>query len=338
MAVYTVLERKEIADLIKPFGIGSLLEFQGVSDGIENTSYFISTDHSHVFSDALSEPVQHYVLTVFEELTVTELPFYIELTTALHRARLPVPCPLTDSNGLAIQLIAGKPALLFPKVRGNHPVSASLKQCHAIGETLARIHLLSQQLPLHHSSNRDSAWLIGTARKVSTFVQIEDQLVIQEQLRDLCALLEQDPPLPKGIIHNDLFRDNTLFVDARLNGIIDFYNACSGYFLQDLAITVNDWCSAANGSLDAARYNSLLRAYAAVRPFTAAEQTHWNTFLRICACRFWLSRLLALHFPQSKHREGCLMPRKDPNQYKTLLLQRRNCRHFLPEIADQTAL
>ena len=60
-------------------------------------------------------------------------------------------------------------------------------------------------------------------------------------------------PLPRANLHADLFRDNVLFDGPHLAGLIDFYNACSGWMLYDLAITLNDWCSNADGSLDPAR-------------------------------------------------------------------------------------
>ena len=56
---------------------------------------------------------------------------------------------------------------------------------------------------------------------------------------------------------------------------------------------MNDWCSDEQGRLDEGRARAVLGAYAALRPFTAAEAEIWPTMLRIACVRFWLSRLIA---------------------------------------------
>jgi homoserine kinase type II len=69
--------------------------------------------------------------------------------------------------------------------------------------------------------------------------------------------------LPRANIHADLFRDNAMFEGTHLTGLIDFYNACSGPMLYDVAIALNDWCSDEEGLIDGPRARALLGAYAA---------------------------------------------------------------------------
>ncbi|MEZ5581418.1 MAG: phosphotransferase [Candidatus Competibacteraceae bacterium] len=68
------------------------------------------------------------------------------------------------------------------------------------------------------------------------------------------------------MIHADLFRDNALFCDDALTGIIDFYYACHGVLLYDLAVTVNDWCTRPDGSLEWDKAQAILTAYHRQRP------------------------------------------------------------------------
>jgi homoserine kinase type II len=49
-----------------------------------------------------------------------------------------------------------------------------------------------------------------------------------------------------------------MFEGTHLTGVIDFYNACSGPMLYDIAITVNDWCLDEHSGLDVPRAQALL--------------------------------------------------------------------------------
>jgi homoserine kinase type II len=317
MAVYTVLEREDLEALIEPFGIGPLLNFAAVADGIENTTYFLSTDQSQPADAESSAPMQHYVLTVFEEITFDELPFYVRVTTTLNAAGLPVPCPLRDYNGNAIQRVQDKPALLFPKVSGRHPMNVDAVKCTVIGTTLARMHVAGSSLHEAFAGCRSPQWVLDSIPAAMTQLSAEDKTLMQQQGQALSALLPVIDTLPQGVIHNDLFRDNTLFDGDRLTGIIDFYNASRGALLMDVAITVNDWCSKPDGSINVALASSLLVAYSRVRPLKEAEREHWPALLRGAALRFWVSRLVTNS--TSVTRKGALIARKDPNEYRDML-------------------
>jgi homoserine kinase type II len=130
--------------------------------------------------------------------------------------------------------------------------------------------------------------------------------------------------LPEGPCHCDLFRDNVLFAhpsanETRLGGFFDFYFAGCDKWLFDIAVTVNDWCvDLSSGKLDPARVDAMLRAYQTVRPFTPAEERHWNDMLRAGALRFWVSRLYDLHRP----REAEMLKAHDPGHFERILRER----------------
>lgn len=321
MAVYTVLERADIEHFIKPFGVGPLVDFEGIAAGIENTNYFVTTDQSEFGSEVSTEPLHHYVLTLFEEISANDLAFYVELTTLLSLRGLPVPCPARDADGVALHTLHGKPALLVPRAKGNHPKQANAAQCHAIGLALAGIHNITLEAGFDHPGNRSLAWLSELADKLKTTIDDSDQDLLAEVAR-FNALIESPPKLPRAVIHGDLFRDNTLFQGDALTAIIDFNSAGSGFLMMDLAITANDWCSQPDGSLNHQRCEALLVGYQHGRPLEDAEKRLWNDFLRIAAARFWLSRTATKAQLNDTHRPGGLVEPKDPKHYKTILMQR----------------
>ena len=129
-----------------------------------------------------------------------------------------------------------------------------------------------------------------------------------------------------GSPEGDTRRAESTEGSSRLSGIIDLYYACSDALLYDVAVTVNDWCVTEARELAPERTRALLDAYAGVRPFTEAEQRAWPVMLRAAALRFWLSRLVDLHFP----REGELTHTKDPDAFARLLRAHQRATPRLP--------
>ena len=180
---------------------------------------------------------------------------------------------------------------------------------------LGQIHNAGQSFTPAMPNARGAAWRAHTAQLVMPLIAAADAALLQNEI----AYHAGHPlaALPQGVIHADLFRDNVLFDDTRIGGLIDFYFACNDSLLYDLAISVNDWCTDTHGALDVARAQALLRAYHAVRPLLSAERAAWPSALRAAALRFWLSRMHDLHLP----RDAQMVHAHDPRQFKNILQQ-----------------
>ena len=281
MSVFTPLTRAELESFLAPYGLGRLLDFQGIAAGTENSNFFISLERGE------------YVLTLVERGPVQDLPFFIELLDVLHEAQLSVPYALRTTDGVALRELAGKPALLQPRLNGKHIKQPNNQHCVQVGELLAHIHTATQATPLERRTDRGLDWMQEEGAKLLPQLNPSAATLLRDALAEIQAHQAQILALPRANLHGDLFRDNVMFEGTHLSGVIDFYNACSGPMLYDLAITVNDWCSDEQGHLDAPRARALLGAYATLRPFTAAEAQLWPLLLRVACVRFWLSRLIA---------------------------------------------
>ncbi|MBL4609033.1 MAG: homoserine kinase [Pseudomonadales bacterium] len=318
MSVYTAISSAQIECLIKPYGLGTLVSYRGISSGIENSNYFIT------LQNPAGEKTE-YVLTIFERLHLDELPVFVQLTTYLNQKNCPVPCPVADQQGVQIKEVANKPAVIVPKAKGEHCELTSISHCEQIGRALAKIHLAAKDFKPQIDNPHKLHWLQQSADTLQGMLNKEESDLLNKTLQSLQSFFARKPPLPGGIIHGDLFRDNVLFADQQLSALIDFYNACHDDWLYDVAITVNDWCSNSDGSLDAGRSDAFLTHYQAVRPFTAEEKTCWSAFLLMAACRFWVSRLLDWHHPDNQNREE-EMPHpitvKDPVEFQRIVADR----------------
>ena len=313
MSVFTPLERSELDVFLAPYGLGRLLDFQGIAAGSENSNFFISMAQGE------------FVLTLIERGPSADLPFFIDLLDVLQQAGLPVPYALRTGSGEALRELAGKPALLQPRLAGKHISQPNAHHCAEVGTLLARLHVATRGQVLERKSDRGLDWMLSEGPAQALHLPEQALALLRAALGEIAELKPRLLSLPRANLHADLFRDNVLFDGPHLAGLIDFYNACSGPMLYDLAIALNDWCSDASGALDGARARALLGAYASLRPFTAAEAELWPAMLRIACVRFWLSRLIA-----ATAFAGQDVLIHDPAEFERRLAQRQQVKLQLP--------
>jgi len=309
MSVFTTVTPDQLKLWLSAYPLGELLELQGIASGITNTNYFVTTTSGR------------YVLTLFEEHTAEELPYFLDLMAYLAERGVPCPRPVENLAGKHLGALNGRPAALVSCLRGRDLEAPSAAHCAEVGRVLAEMHIAGQAFPSLMQNPRGAQWRKATAAKVREFLGAEDQALLSQVLA-LDVTLNLDD-LPRGVIHADLFRDNVLFDGDRLGGLIDFYYACNDALLYDIAIAVNDWCVSEEGVVDDVRMQALLRAYHAVRPLTDAEHVAWPAVLQVAALRFWVSRLLDKHFPHA----GELTHAKDPQHFQKVLHTRVEQQH-----------
>jgi homoserine kinase type II len=310
MSVFTSVSISQLQTWLQNYAIGELVELKGISSGITNTNYFVTTQSNG--------KKNKFVLTLFEHNALEELPYFIDLMSHLAAHGIPCPKPIADKVGASLHMLNGKPAALISCLNGLDIEAPNVLQCAAVGAVLAKMHIAGQsfeaEFPQHDSHNlRGMDWRIKTAAQVLPHLPAADQQLLNETLAFQAEF--DTTQLPMGVIHADLFRDNVLFDGNEIGGLIDFYYACHDVLAYDLAIAVNDWCVNVDGSLDTPRLEAMFNAYQAVRPFASAEHAVWSALLRIAALRFWLSRLYDQIYPQA----GELTHAKDPNHFQRIL-------------------
>jgi homoserine kinase type II len=301
MSVYTKVTEAQLADWLKAYSVGTPVELKGIPAGIENTNYFVTTTHGR------------YVLTLFERLPANDLPFYLGLMAHLARHGIPCPSPIADRRNRTLSELNGKPAALVTRLPGATLTAPTAKHCAEVGAVLADMHVAGQSYPGTLENPRGPKWWHEAAREVLPFLDDARARLLESELAFQSCFRGHD--LQRGPVHADLFRDNVLFEDTRIGGVIDFYFAGVDAWLFDVAVTLNDWCIEADGTLERARADAFLAAYHAVRPFTAAERGAWPVMLRAAALRFWLSRLYDFHLP----RPGELVHAHDPEHFRRIL-------------------
>ena len=304
MSVYTNIEQEELEVFLKNYSLGELVSYQGINAGIENTNYFVTTENGE------------FVLTIFEEVGFDTLPYYLNFMAHLSDHGMPTAHPIADLKNDYVRVLKDKPAAIVRRLEGKNELKPNNAHCAAVGHALAQMHTLGESFTGVLENPRGIAWAESTGERVFNQLPSDEQIILEQEIHYRKQTIPDD--LPKGVIHADLFRDNVMFKNQALTGIIDFYYACNDSLLYDLAITVNDWCSNENGELNMDCYRALINSYQAERSFHPHEPKVWQYMLRAAALRFWLSRLQDKIFP----KDGEITHIKDPSTFKNILLAR----------------
>lgn len=323
MAVFTSVTREQLDHWLQRYALGRVTEFRGISSGIENSNFFLTTERGA------------FVLTLFEKLTAAQLPFYLQLMRHLAGHGIPVPDPVPDRHGEILGELCGKPATIVTRLQGRSHLTPDAAHCAQVGQMLARLHLAGRDFPLQQPNLRSLPWWREAAPAVLPFLASAEHALLEAEMAHQSGFFasEDYASLPSGPCHCDLFRDNVLFIDGdalngaadQLGGFFDFYFAGCDKWLFDVAVTVNDWCAdPATGKLDVPRTLALLDAYQAVRPFTETEARHWRSMLRAGALRFWLSRLYDFYLPRAAE----MLQPHDPTHFERILRQRIQAPHL----------
>ena len=272
------MDLSKLSEVVKAWDQGVLLDAQAIALGIENRNAFVT----------LAGPTpQRWVLTLRDAPPAEDA---FRLMTALAAAGLPVPLPEPGRDGLRAQPFHDEFAMLIPVVTGAHLTHPNTDALYALGRTLGEAHRLGRDLP-GRPHPRNVLWMNSIVETVEgTARSVLDRALARQ------ASWALGKALPQGLVHGDLFRDNVLFKDGQVSGLIDFDHTARGPLIFDLAVVALDWVYLADGGK--AELAALASGYEEERPLEAAEHSDWGQALALAALRFALARIAA--------------PKKDP--------------------------
>jgi homoserine kinase type II len=281
----TQLDILDLEHTIASYGVGELVRYWPAANGIENSNYFIRTMEAGRERD--------FVLTVLEQPSNAG-GAYVPLLDLCVSAGLPVARVLRNASGEAMDRCNGKLSILSQRLPGRHVYNPTQKQVASLARFVAHFHQATvgwtHPVPEYP---RNAAWLAHQCELVKSHLPYLSRRLLEDSVREVSSLLSRSDTanLPAGVIHGDLFRDNVLFNERGLTGVLDFHHAARGPLIYDLAVAANDWCTDSAGVLDPERTLALLRAYHQVRPLNGTELRLFPAFALYGALAFWLSRL-----------------------------------------------
>ena len=303
MAVYTHVSSEDLRIFLKDYEIGELKEFEGISEGVENTNYKLKTEKNS------------FILTIYEDrVEKKDIPFFLEYMFYLSSNGIKCPLPLRNNNNLFAEIL-GKPASVLTFLDGKSTISVTKEQTYQLGLILGKIHNISINLEIKRENplGLDSfPKLINNSKSTAETFSKDLSINMLEEYNRIKSNWPKG--LPKGIIHADLFPDNILFHEGQISGVIDFSFSCNDFFSYDLSICINAWCFK-DGEFDISLSRNLLKGYQKERKLSDKEMEKLPILCSGSALRFLLTRLVDWKVSNG----NAMVTPKNPNEFIKIL-------------------
>jgi homoserine kinase type II len=280
MALLTPLDLIAAQQLVTPFGI-ELSLVEALVLGSVNSNFRLTDVRGRT-----------YFARIYEEQGSEGAALEAALLAGLAARGLPVAAPLNASVPTMVEY-QGKPFTVFPWVAGQDLCHAQIvpDHCYQIGAALAQVHLASPVLPRLSAGRFDLKSVQGRLDLIeqSTDAYRAPVAQIRVGLNRYVEEQQASAPLPSGVIHGDLFRDNVLWSSGRISALLDFESASNGCFIFDLMVTLLAWCY--RDSFDQARVSAMLRGYESERPLSSEERRLAPNEASLACLRFATTRI-----------------------------------------------
>lgn len=282
MTVFTVLNKREISEIIADYGLPKAMSVREIREGSINTHYLVETIKGK------------FILKIDEVKSEIEVKREQDLLSFLRKHGFPCPIPLSDRNNRHYRDLNGRALSVYRHVDGRtiDPEYITPGQLENVGRVLADLHLIGKAYK-KGIENR-----LGFERVAEIYFDVRSRLphyfkkitrTLDDEVEYLHHYLESK--LPKGIIHGDLFGDNIMFKGDKVVAVLDFEAACRGKFIFDLATVVNTFCFEAANGYSLKKFEMLIGGYEALRTLSLAEWDAFPNELRFAAFRFCVTRL-----------------------------------------------
>jgi homoserine kinase type II len=322
MGSFRSLSADDVRAILRAFGAPAYRAHRAIAVGTINTNVAVETEDGPRF------------LRINEGKSEDDVAREAAIVAHAAARGVPTPPPAQAPDGRPFVrwspagALAGEPGSivsLFPWLAGRTLVRAEVTPAHArqVGAALARLHLASEGLADRRPGRYEPDEIDRRLGLVTAAASARPELAAPVAILtpELAALRrERHAGLPLGLIHGDLFIDNTLFDapagpptvvgNAQLTALLDFEQASWGRFAYDIAVTLLAFAFGRD-DFRADVVRALLDGYASVRPPTAEERAGFGPELRFVACRFAVTRITDVHL---KRGEGAA-PGKDFGRY-----------------------
>lgn len=310
MGIYSDIDLNEINQILNYYEFGHKAKsFKATIEGTSNSNYKVTLEDNKNILLKISNDKTLEQLT--NEQTILQVLEKYKYNLSIH--------PFKTISGKSIYQHNGHYGVLFPFIDGVPPVVTE-SSCFQVGKALAGLH--SIEIKKEDLDSIRPHTLVGHGgMSVYEYCESGDAPEdFKQTFEDIFPDKLQKIPydlFPVGIIHGDLYYDNSLFKDRNIVCLIDFEQAGRGRFILDLGIAISGTClNDSRDNISMELMASFLEGYQEGRKLLTIEKEYLKSAILVGFFSIGLWRIKRFY-------EGSLDPDKKYN-YRELLDRARN--------------
>lgn len=281
-------------NLFRHYALGEPQTWFRMTKGYSNANFKVTT------------PLGPCLLKIYLDEELGDIPYEVNLLLRLRELEFPAAYPIRDRNGNYIQETPLGRAVIYQFIEGEEPACTPATVA-AVARAVAELNNFPDYAQFRKANLLDWGFCLKTAQRLAdSSADIPEVAAYYiEQTAYLKPLMGAS--LPVGLIHGDVFTDNTIFQGDRLLALIDFEGACTEQLLYDVAITINGFCFRGQ-ELDLELTQVFLQTYEKGRRLTSEERELIPAYIQYTA-----HAMMAWHINSYLERPG-----KDPKYLRRI--------------------
>ena len=213
-----------LVELAGAYSLGDWKLAAELSTGFVNENYRIDTASSQFF------------LRIYRRQSLESIESEMDLYCALNAIEFPTAYPIAKADGGFVSQTERGHAVLYEFLAGETP-DITHDTAFQIGTAIGKLSNLESRW---QSKSNQTSWafcettlpkLSNSTARFRSFESFEHYTGVLKEVAQV--------DLPTGVVHGDVFPDNTLFHQGQLTGIIDFDEFCHENLLFELAMAIN---------------------------------------------------------------------------------------------------
>ena len=248
----------EIIKVCKLYGIKEIAGAELLISGFANSNYKIQTPKDNFF---------YRICTQQED--VNNIIYEVNILLELEKINFPTAYLIPKKDGGFISDSKDGKVLIYEFKDGSEP-ELNHQTTGEIAKCIAGLNIFKnfEKYPRKNIIHIDYCFELIEQFKTAPFQYPEIYTYFKEQTEYLLKPVSE--PLPAGLIHGDVFPDNTLFKNGTLSALIDFEEVCVDNLLMEIGMCINGFCFI-NNQLDLSLMETFLFEYNQIRQMTKKE-------------------------------------------------------------------